>query len=348
MKLLNEHDRESCRNVWIISEFLPDGELHAVSFELLGAARTLAEELGCEVWAAALGRDVSKAAPQLISRGADKVIAVEDGRLEYFNDEFECNILERLVCKYRPEILLGAATSRGRALIPRLAGKLYCGLTADCTGLSIDKETGVLLQTRPAFGGNIMATIQSGGFRPQMATVRPKVMKAREADPIRTGEIIYEAVTEKDGEKIKEIIKAVTEAQSNVNLSDANIIVSGGRAVKGPEGFRLLEELASRLGGAVGASRAAVDSGWIAYPHQVGQTGQTVQADLYIACGISGQIQHLIGMQSCKTIVAIDKDDSTPMMQMADIAIKGDLFEIIPKIIEELDKNGINKGGNKQ
>ena len=347
MKLSNEQDRLNYKNVWILAEFTPEGELHSVSYELLGAARALAHDLGCEVWAVALGSDLSKAPGNLIGHGADAVLAVKDERFRYFNDELECNVLERVVRKYRPEILLGAATSKGRALIPRLASKLYTGLTADCTGLEIEKETGELLQTRPAFGGNIMATIRSGGFRPQMATVRPKVMKAFAFDAVRTGKIIRENVEESDAEKIKQIIEAVVENQGTVNLSDARVIVSGGRAMKGPEGFKLLEQLASRLGGAVGASRAAVDNGWIAYLHQVGQTGQTVQADLYIACGISGQIQHLIGMQSCKTIIAIDTDDTTPMMQMADIAIKGDLFEVIPEIIKELDKAGIGKGGTK-
>ena len=344
MKLLNEQDRSNYKNVWILAEFGPDGNINSVSFELIGAARTLADDLGCEVWALALWRDPGSAAEALISRGADKVLAVADPRFSHFNDEFECNVLERLVRKYRPEILLGAATTSGRALIPRLASKLYTGLTADCTALSIDKETGELLQTRPAFGGNIMATIRSGGFRPQMATVRPKVMKAPDPDPARTGSVIFETVEAADTVNVKETLDAVIEAAGTVNISDANIIVAGGRAMKGSEGFKLLSELAERLGGAVGASRAAVDSGWIPYPHQVGQTGQTVQADLYIACGISGQIQHLVGMQSCKTIVAIDIDDKTPMMQLADIAIKGDLFEIIPEIIKELDRREINKG----
>ena len=348
MKLQSEQDRLNYRNVWILAEFTPEGNVHGVSFELLGAARALADDLGCEVWAVALGCGLAPAAAALIRHGADKVVAVEDERFRGFNDELECNVLERLVRRFKPEILLGAATSKGRALIPRLASKLHTGLTADCTGLAIDPQTCELLQTRPAFGGNIMATIRSGGFRPQMATVRPKVMKALEADPGRTGSILWEAVDAADLANIKQIIESVVENQGTVNLSDARIIVSGGRAMKGPEGFQLLEQLARRLGGAVGASRAAVDNGWIAYPHQVGQTGQTVQADLYIACGISGQIQHLIGMQSCKTIVAIDTDDTTPMMQMADIAVKGDLYEVIPAVIRELDRVGIDKGGTEK
>ena len=342
MKLANEQDKLNYRNVWILAEFSEPGRFHSASFELLGAARGLANDLNCEVWAIALGNDLSQAS-ELISFGADKVIAVEDARLKDFNDELECGILERLVRKYRPEIMLGAATIKGRALIPRLASKLYTGLTADCTELSIDRETGELLQTRPAFGGNIIATIRSGGFRPQMATVRPKVMKALPKDPDRKGEIIRETVEDKDAYHIKEIIETVTAEGDTLNLSDTRIIVAGGRAMKGPDGFKLLKTLADKLGGAVGASRAAVDNGWIAYPHQVGQTGQTVQADIYIACGVSGQIQHLIGMQSCKTIIAIDVDDTTPMMQLADIAVKGNLFEIVPALIAELDKAWIQK-----
>ncbi len=342
MKLVNAEERRNYSNVWVLAELVGGKELQPVSCELLGAASGLARDRNCEVWAVALGCDLSAAIDTLAACGADKVIAVEDARLNAFNDELECNVLERLVRKYRPEIFLGAATNRGRALIPRLASRLYAGLTADCTGLSIDPENGDLLQTRPAFGGNIMATIRSGGFRPQMATVRPKVMKAPDPDEHRKAEVIRESVDDGDTAHIKQIIETVIRQETSVNLSDARIIVSGGRAMKGPEGFRLLEAFANRLGGAVGASRAAVDNGWIAYPHQVGQTGRTVQADIYIACGISGQIQHLIGMQSCKTIIAIDTDDTTPMMQLADIAIKGDLFEVIPEIMKQLDTEHVS------
>ena len=342
MKLTDERDRLSYQNIWVLAE-MAEGAPHPVSFELLGAARALAAVEGCAVWAVALGGDLTAAAGALSAYGADAVITVEDARLDAFNDELECNILDRLIRKYRPKIFLGAATVRGRALIPRLASRLYAGLTADCTGLAIDPGSGELLQTRPAFGGNIMATIRSGGFRPQMATVRPKVMQALERDDSRRVERIREAVLPEDARHVKEILRTEARQEETVNLSDARIIVAGGRGVKGPEGFRLLESLALRLGAAVGASRAAVDNGWIAYPHQVGQTGQTVQADLYIACGISGQIQHLIGMQSCRNIVAIDTDGATPMMQLADIAIKGDLFQVIPALIARLDAAGIRK-----
>jgi len=211
-----------------------------------------------------------------------------------------------------------------------------CGLTADCTGLDIDPENGDLLQTRPAFGGNIMATIRCSNHRPQMATVRPRVMKALEPDTNRTGEIIREDIQESDASKIKKIIEIVHSNEASVNLGDAQIIISGGRGVKGPAGFDLLRKLAAKMGAAIGASRAAVDAGWIPYAHQVGQTGQTVQTKLYIACGISGQIQHLVGMQACENIVAIDKNPDTPMMQIADIAVVGDLFEIIPELINRL------------
>ena len=345
MKLHDEKDRMRYQNIWVLAEMTPECGVHSAAFELLGAARKLADASGCEVWAVSLTAKHTQASQELVRYGADTVLEIADERFEGFNDELECNVLERLVRKYRPDILLGAATVRGRALIPRLAGKLHTGLTADCTGLDIDHETGELLQTRPAFGGNIMATIRCRGFRPQMATVRPKVMKALRPDFERKGRVITETLTAEDFSKIKQIVETVTEDGSTVNLGDARVIVSGGRAMKGPEGFMLLERLAKKLGGAVGASRAAVDNGWIAYPHQIGQTGQTVQADVYISCGISGQIQHLVGMQSCGTIIAIDTDDTTPMMQMADIAVKGDLFDIIPEMIKELDKAGIGRGG---
>ncbi|HPQ47792.1 MAG TPA: electron transfer flavoprotein subunit alpha/FixB family protein, partial [Clostridia bacterium] len=197
---------------------------------------------------------------------------------------------------------------------------------------------GDLLQTRPAFGGNIMATIRSSNHRPQMATVRPRVMKVPEPDTGRTGTIITESIIEEDIAGTKKILEVYHSDENTVNLADAQIIISGGRGVKGPKGFELLKKLANKVEGAVGASRAAVDAGWIAYSHQVGQTGQTVQTKVYMACGISGQIQHLVGMQSSDLIIAIDKDPNTPLMQMADIAVEGDLFEIIPLVLEEITK----------
>ncbi|MDD4081596.1 MAG: electron transfer flavoprotein subunit alpha/FixB family protein [Eubacteriales bacterium] len=337
MILTDKDHKDSFRNVWALAEVL-SGEIQPVTHELIGAARALADARGSEVWAAVLGEGTASQAEELIAYGADKVVVVDEAALRGFSDELECGIVEGLIRKYKPEILLGAATARGRALMPRIAVKSVCGLTADCTELGIDPQNGDLLQTRPAFGGNILATIRSSNHRPQLATVRPRVMKALPKDASRKGEVIRERIEAGDAGKIKQILEIFQDKESVVNLGHAQIIVSGGRGVKGPQGFELLRGFAAKIGAAVGASRAAIDSGWISYSHQIGQTGQTVQAKVYIACGISGQIQHLVGMQSSDLIIAIDKNPDTPMMQLADIAIVGDLFEVIPEIIREIDK----------
>lgn len=337
MITLTDIEKKKYRNVWVISELL-SGKIQPVTFELIGSARKLADARESEVWVVVMGSEVGAQTEALFSYGADAAVVVEDSRFSHFIDEMEAGVMARLIDKYLPEIILCGATSRGRALIPRVAVMTTCGLTADCTGLDIDPENGDLLQTRPAFGGNIMATIRCSSHRPQMASVRPRVMKAPEPDPARTGKIIREPVVDSDVQKIKTVLEVFHNAGTAVNLADAQIIISGGRGMRGKEGFDLLRQFAAKVGGAVGASRAAVDSGWIPYAHQVGQTGQTVQTKVYIACGISGQIQHLVGMQSCDLIIAIDKDPSTPMMQIADIAIVGDLFEIIPEIMKEIPK----------
>lgn len=275
-------------------------------------------------------------AATLIAGGSDVVVVVDDPALALFHDEAEARTLATLIEKYRPEAILCGATTRGRALIPRVAVLAECGLTADCTGLAIDPESGDLLQTRPAFGGNIMATIRSANHRPQLATVRPRVMKALEPEPNRTGRVINEPFQSDARDALKRVIDVFHSTETAINLADARFIIAGGRGLKGPAGFALLRQLAARLGGAVGASRAAVDAGWVPYAHQVGQTGQTVQAKIYVACGISGQIQHLVGMQSCDLIIAIDKDPDTPMMRLADIAVTGDLFEVVPELIKQI------------
>jgi electron transfer flavoprotein alpha subunit len=335
MLISDSHEKSKYSNVWIVAELL-SGKVQPVTYELIGAARSLADIRSSQVWAVVLGHGLGEQAPSLFAFGADKVILVDDERLSGFNDEIEAGLMVRLIEKYQPEILIGAATARGRALIPRIAIKTNCGLTADCTELGIDPENGDLLQTRPAFGGNIMATIRCSNHRPQMATVRPRVMKALEPDNKRTGEIIQENIQASDAIKSKRVVEIFHSDKAAVNLGDAQIIISGGRGMKGPEGFELLRQLAAKVGGAVGGSRAAVDAGWIPYSYQVGQTGQTVQTKVYISCGISGQIQHLVGMQSCELIIAIDKKTDTPMMQIADIAIVGDLFEVIPEIIAKI------------
>ncbi|MCL2831920.1 MAG: electron transfer flavoprotein subunit alpha/FixB family protein [Treponema sp.] len=335
MIIINETDRTQYRDVWILAEVL-FGRVEPVTYELLGAARRLADIRGGNVCALLIGKGVTGQASALFEYGADTVIVADSPELYGFNDELECRIADRLIRKYRPEIMLGAATARGRALIPRIAVRSVCGLTADCTQLEIDPENGDLLQTRPAFGGNIMATIRTSNHRPQMATVRPQVMKPLQREEGRTGKLIAENPVPGENGNIKKILELVRNTEGNVNLSEAKIIVSGGRAMKGPAGFDMLRELAAKLNGAVGASRAAVDAGWIPYAHQIGQTGQTVQVKLYIACGISGQIQHLVGMQTCETIVAIDKKPDTPLMQMADITVTGDVFQIVPELIKAL------------
>jgi electron transfer flavoprotein alpha subunit len=337
MITLTDIERKEYRNIWVVAEYT-SGVIQPVTHELIGAARLLADARNSEVWTVVMGSGIGSSGDSLFAYGADRVIVVEDDRLKGFQDEIEAKALVRLIKKYKPEVIVCAATSRGRALIPRVSVMANCGLTADCTGLSIDPGNGDLLQTRPAFGGNILATIRSSNHRPQMATVRPRVMKALDPDTSRKGRIIREGILDTDADKMKRIIEIFHSSEAALNLSDARIIISGGRGMKGPEGFQLLKQFASRVGGAVGASRAAVDAGWIPYSHQVGQTGQTVQTTLYIACGISGQIQHLVGMQSCDMIVAIDKNPDTPMMQIADIAIVGDLFEIIPEIMNEIPK----------
>jgi electron transfer flavoprotein alpha subunit len=331
-------ERKEYRNIWVVAEIL-SGEIQPVTHELTGAARTLADLRKSEVWVVVMESGLEGKPELLFAYGADVVIVVDNLGLSGFVDETEAKIMKRLILKYKPEVVICGATTRGRALIPRVAVMTHCGLTADCIGLSIDPENGDLLQEIPAFGGNIMATIRCSNHRPQMATVRPRVMKSPKPDPGRTGRIIKEKTLASDTEKIKQIIDVFHSTEAAVNLADAQIIISGGRGMKGSKGFNLLKQFAERVSGAaVGASRAAVDSGWIPYAHQVGQTGQTVQARVYIACGISGQIHHLVGMQSCDLIIAIDKNPDTPMMQIADIAVIGDLFEIIPEIIYANDR----------
>ena len=330
-------ERAAFKNVWVIAEML-DSKVQSVTHELLGAARRLADTRGSEVCCVVMGSGVDSEAEQLLAYQADTVIVIDDPALENFVDEIQAKALCRLIDKYKPEIVICGATTRGRALIPRVAVMIRAGLTADCTGLEIEPESGLLLQTRPAFGGNIMATIKCENYRPQMSTVRPRVMTAPEPDPSRKGEIIKEDLENTERKARMRVLEVVGDSSQAVRLSDAKFIVTGGRGMKGPLNFQLLHDFAKRVGGAVGASRAAVDAGWIPYAHQVGQTGQTVQAKVYMACGVSGQMQHLVGMQSCDYIIAINKDPDAPMMQLADVAIVGDIFEVIPKLIAELPK----------
>jgi len=327
-------DIKDYKGVWVFIE-QKLGKVQSVAYELLGKAHELAKQLNCEVSGVLIGNNLDDQIDELIWHGADNIYLVQSPELENFQDEPYTNILVELIQKYKPEIVLCGATSIGRSLISRVAVKIKAGLTADCTGLDIDSDKKILLQTRPAFGGNIMATITSPNYRPQMATVRHKVMQPIEPDKKRKGKIIKESFDGNIYNSRTKLLDIVEEMETLVNLAEADIIVSGGRGMKGPENFKLLEELAHVLGAAVGASRAAVDSGWIAYSHQVGQTGRTVSPKIYIACGISGQIQHLVGMQSSKIIIAINKDPEAPIFKVATYGIVGDIFEIIPALTKK-------------
>lgn len=329
-------DLSSYRDVWVFAE-QKDGVIDSAAFELLGVGRHLADQLGQDLAAILIGNKVRPLAQQLIAYGADKVYWLDHADLERFNDELYADNLSYLIERYRPNIVLLAATVYGRSLGPRVAARIGTGLTADCTGLEIDADTRNLMQTRPAFGGNLMATIICPEHRPQMATVRPRVMKPLEPDSERSGRILRQQAQLKQDLKTR-VLQVVEEAGETVNLLEADIIVSGGRGLGDPKNFTLIEELAQTLGGAVGASRAAVDAGWIPYSHQVGQTGKTVGPKVYFACGISGAVQHLAGMSSSDIIVAINKDPDAPIFKVATYGIVGDVLEILPLITKEFKK----------
>jgi len=294
----------------------------------------LANDRGCELAAVVLGHNIADSASCLIAAGADKVYVVDQPELAEYEAGVYTDALNQLVAKYKPEVVLAGATALGRAFFAKVAVRARTGLTADCTALSIDKETHLLHQTRPAFGGNIMATIMTPNHRPQMATVRPKVFKMSTPDPKRKGATLMEAL-----KLVAARTKIVTSERStsNVNIADAEIIVAGGRGLKKAENLEQLRKLADLLGGVVGVSRACVDAGWISASHQVGQTGKTVSPKIYLAFGISGAIQHLEGMRSSGTIIAVNNDPNAPIFGVADLGIVGDLFEILPMLIEAVE-----------
>lgn len=333
-------DKAVYKDVWVFAE-QKEGKTASVTFELLGEGRKLADALGVNLAAVLIGHNVGELSGDLLAGGADTVFVAQDPGLEHYNDDPYSDIISGLIGKHKPQIVLMGATSIGRSLAPRVAARVDTGLTADCTGLDIDPETKNLRQTRPAFGGNLMATILCPDRRPQMATVRPKVFKRAEADPsrIEKGEIVEVFVDMPALRNRTKVLEVVQAAGAGVNLAEAEIIVAGGRGVGDPKNFKLLEELAEVLGGTLGASRAAVDAGWIPYAHQVGQTGKTVSPKIYFACGISGAIQHLAGMQSSDMIIAINKDPNAPIFDVATFGIVGDLFEVIPALISEVKKS---------
>lgn len=324
------------KNVWVFAE-QRQGEITPVVIELLGEGRKLADEIGVELCAILLGKDVMGLADELISYGAEKVYVVDNELLENFTTDAYTKVITDAINEMKPEIMLFGATHIGRDLAPRIASRVNTGLTADCTKLEIDPEDKKIKQTRPAFGGNIMATIICPNNRPQMSTVRPGVMDKAVKDDTKKGEILPLNIELTESDIRTKVIKIVKSKKEMVSLTDANIIVSGGLGLGKAEGFEMLSNLANKLGGVVGASRAAVDAGWIDHSHQVGQTGTTVKPNLYIACGISGAIQHLAGMQSSDIIIAINKNSTAPIFDVADYGIVGDVYDVIPMLLDELD-----------
>jgi electron transfer flavoprotein alpha subunit/NAD-dependent dihydropyrimidine dehydrogenase PreA subunit len=326
--------------VWIwVEQFR--GRTGSVSIEMLGQGRKLADRRNVALTACVLGHHVEHIAKEAISFGADRVFLVDDESLASYTTAPYANALISLVREYKPEIFLLGASARGRDLAGSVASILYTGLTADCTGLDIDPAKGLLLQTRPAFGGNIMATIICPDHRPQMATVRHRVFEMPIADAHHPGQIIPIKTAMSKDQMTTHVVDSILE-KDDVNLADARVIVAGGHGVGGPAGFETLRKLAEILGGAVGSSRSAVDAGWISYAHQVGQTGRTVRPDLYIACGISGQIQHQAGMKTSKVIVAINTNPDAPIFDIANYGMVGDLFQIVPALTEQFKKK-LNK-----
>jgi electron transfer flavoprotein alpha subunit/NAD-dependent dihydropyrimidine dehydrogenase PreA subunit len=322
------------KGVWVFAE-QRDGKLSRVSLELLGKAQELAGALNQEVSALLLGYEVEELTKTLMRYGADNVFLAEQLTLKDYRTIAYAKVIEELVNHHKPNILLMGATHIGRDLAPRVSRRVGAGLTADCTELVIDPEEGILLQTRPAFGGNVMATIANRYSRPQMATVRPGVMEAKE-NPGHKGNLIKYEVSLSEEEIATKVLKVVKEKRKAVDLSKAKVIVAGGRGVGDATGFRVLEELAAAVNGEVAGTRVAVEEGWIPAERQVGQTGQSVRPELYIACGISGAIQHRAGMMNARYIIAVNKDPRAPIFQISDWSIVGDLHEVVPEMIGQL------------
>jgi electron transfer flavoprotein alpha subunit/NAD-dependent dihydropyrimidine dehydrogenase PreA subunit len=323
------------KGVWVFAE-QREGLLAHVSLELLGKAQDLAAQLDEEVSAVVLGDGVAPLAEPLFRFGAQTVYVADHPSLAHYRSIPYTDVIEELVKRYRPSVLLMGATHQGRDLAPRVSRRAGVGLTADCTELTIESQEKILLQTRPAFGGNVMATIANRYSRPQMATVRPGVMEPRER-PGNKGRVIPQAVSILEETVGMRVLEVVREHKRHVNLSQARVIVAGGRGVGDAKGFETIEALAALLGGELAGTRVAVEEGWIPAERQVGQTGQSVRPELYIACGISGAIQHRAGMMSSRYIVAINRDPRAPIFQVADWGIPGDLHEIIPEMIRQLE-----------
>lgn len=331
---MKQEGQNRAKDVFVIAE-VQGKRLHSCTFELTGKAVELAALRGSKVVVIVLGNGVKSPVEEIFRYGADRVIFVEHENLGYFDPEVWTGVLAHLVRKEEPEIVLAPATTTGRTVLPALAAKLGTGLTADCTGLDIDSETGLLLQTRPAIGGNVIATIRTPDHRPQMSTVRPKNFRLPE--PLdRTGKVEHPVLPETlFRSRIRQLDLEPLDGTGE-NIQDLDVIVSGGKGLKKPENFGLLRELAGLLEGAVGGSRPAVEAKWIGYPFQVGLSGKVVSPRVYMAAGVSGAVQHLAGMQTSETIIAINKDPEAPIFRVADVALCGDLFEIVPMLIDRI------------
>jgi electron transfer flavoprotein alpha subunit len=315
--------------VWILAE-QQSGRVQRISYELLTCGLELAGKRNCRLSAVIFGHNINtNDLEELTERGADEVIAVEAAELEHFLVEPYSACMLKLIKQRRPEIIIAGATSTGRTLMPYVAAKAHLGLTADCTELDIEKETNNLLQTRPAIGGNIMAIIKTPKFRPQMSTVRPRSTKPAPRQQARSGEIIRLAASKEElNSRIARM--GFTANEEKRPLGEADTVVVVGRGIKKAENIPIVRELADSLGAALGATRDVVDRGWLSYPHQVGLSGQTISPKLYIGIGVSGSIQHLAGMQTAETIVAVNNDSDAPIFKVADFGIMGDLFEVVP------------------
>ncbi|NSW52817.1 MAG: electron transfer flavoprotein subunit alpha/FixB family protein [Anaerolineae bacterium] len=322
------------KDIWTLAE-VKHGHLHSVSYELLAWGRGLANDRGCKLCSVVLADTLGEGELEsLIAHGADVVYLVRHPQLAHFIAESHARVIKHLVQTYHPEVFIAAATTTGRTVMPYVAIQTHAGLTADCTGLSIDPETGNLHQTRPAIGGNIMATIKTPDARPQMSTVRPKSARPLPADASRTGEIIEVNIPADLCAARMTLERFIPDQSDELPIEDADIVVSGGKGMQNKENFLILEQLAHILGGTVGSSRAAVEQGWRPYPKQVGLSGKTIAPQLYIACGISGAVQHIVGMQTAETIIAINTDPDAQIFQVADLGVVGDLFTMVPLITE--------------
>ena len=330
-------ETEMSKDVYVIAE-QRDGKIQKVGLELIGEATKLAKDLGEQVVAVLLGSNITDKAQELIQHGADKVVVVDDPMLEKYATEPYAKAITAVIKACEPEIVLYGATSIGRDLAPRVSARVHTGLTADCTKLAINEETRLLHMTRPAFGGNIMATIVCKNHRPQMATVRPGVMAALAKDATRTGEVVNFKVDFVPADMNVEILEEVKETKKTVDITEAKVLVSGGRGIGSADFVPVLQEAADVLGGVVTGSRPVIEAGWLDKDRQVGQTGKTVRPDLYLACGISGAIQHVAGMESSEVVISINKDDNAAIFSVSDLGVVGDVKVILPKLVEALKK----------